>query len=664
MDDNKLQEIFPKAGDQLAVLHFCRREVMPKKQGLIDRLKSKIQERNAAHFGESSKKKETASKKTTRIIELGWMYASDTEEFRQVRKLSGGGTRQIQVEQSAKVSLLREKAIELFFPGGISPKGKISDFASVLLVDFKLNALDETLTVKQYFELTALTKLRFYLATRNLNEESSEISALRPKRGKRKRNKFQFSSEEDDRSDYGASAACQELLLHQDNRDSCNMPSVSYEGMGFETLTSTTSLGTEVREETFALGDSGPDELTVLVNSILDDTYNEPNIEESLPNIEENLATFLTPDVQSLEQILTNLQNRISSVNITKINVYRKDIFGCCLRAFRRKNFKPFNIIHVNFTDIEEKTEGAIDEGGPKREMFRLLLKFLSNSNLFTGNEMKHISLDSKALHEQYYYEAGRIISLSLVHGGTGPHFFSETLYSLVTYGIENTTLRCEDLEPDIKEKVDLFQSETDLFKLRDMILSDSIFPTAGCHFIEKLDDKERILQDTLKFYAYRRIQEPLKQFISGLNTCGVLDEIIKNPDLFRTLFCLTKKPLTADKVEKMFQVIEYSPIGSNRRENENRTICFFRDYLEDCQEGESSAKLEDVFIFATGTDAFPPLGFPVRPKIAFLPENAIFPTVSTCAIELKLPTSYVSYEEFKDKMDFAILNSNGFGAA
>ncbi|CAG9765750.1 unnamed protein product [Ceutorhynchus assimilis] len=442
-------------------------------------------------------KKETASKKTTRIIELGWMYASDTEEFRQVRKLSGGGTRQIQVEQSAKVSLLREKAIELFFPGGISPKGKISDFASVLLVDFKLNALDETLTVKQYFELTALTKLRFYLATRNLNEESSEISALQPKRGKRKRNKFQFSSEEDDRSDYGASAACQELLLHQDNRDSCNMPSVSYEGMGSETLTSTTSLGTEVREETFALGDSGPDELTVLVNSILDDTYNnEPNIEESLPNIEENLATFLTPDVQSLEQILTNLQNRISSVNITKINVYRKDIFGCCLRAFRRKNFKPFNIIYVNFTDIEEKTEGAIDEGGPKREMFRLLLKFLSNSNLFTGNEMKHISLDSKALHEQYYYEAGRIISLSLVHGGTGPHFFSETLYSLVTYGIENTTLRCEDLEPDIKEKVDLFQSETDLFKLRDMILSDSIFPTAGCHFIEKLDDKERILQD------------------------------------------------------------------------------------------------------------------------------------------------------------------------
>lgn len=53
-----------------------------------------------------------------------------------------------------------------------------------------------------------------------------------------------------------------------------------------------------------------------------------------------------------------------------------------------------------------------------------------------------------------------------------------------------------------------------------------------------------------------------------------------------------------------------------------------------------------------------------MRPKISFLAENAIFPTVSTCAIELKLPTSHVSYEEFKDKMDFAILNLNGFGSA
>lgn len=226
MDDNKLEEIFPKTGDRLAVVHFCRREVMPKKQGLIDRLKSKIQERNAAHFDDSSQKKEKASKKATRIVELGWMYASGTDQFRQVRKLSGGGTRQIQVEQTAKVSQLKAKAIELFFPGGISPKGKISDFASVFLVDFKLNELDETLTVRQYFELTALTKLRFYLATRNLNEESSarQSGAFQPKKEKRKRAKYQFSSDEDDRIDYRASTAstadpCQELLMYQDNED-------------------------------------------------------------------------------------------------------------------------------------------------------------------------------------------------------------------------------------------------------------------------------------------------------------------------------------------------------------------------------------------------------------------------------------------------------------
>lgn len=247
-------------------------------------------------------------------------------------------------------------------------------------------------------------------------------------------------------------------------------------------------------ETSTTLVGSTSDELTALVNSILNETDDKPFIEK-------DPVTTVTANVQSLEQILINLQNKINPENITKINVYRKDIFGCCLRALRRKTFNPFNTLHVNFTDIEEKSEGAIDEGGPKREMFRILLNFLSKSSLFTGERMKYISLDSKALRENHYYEAARIICLSIVHGGSGPHFFSETLYSLIVYGPENTTLRYEDLDPDIKEKVHLFQREVDLYKLRDIILSDSIFPTAGVYFIEKVDDKERILEGT--YFAY-----------------------------------------------------------------------------------------------------------------------------------------------------------------
>lgn len=40
---------------------------------------------------------------------------------------------------------------------------------------------------------------------------------------------------------------------------------------------------------------------------------------------------------------------------------------------------------------------------------------------MFVGNNKKHISLSASALEKKHYYEAGRIIALSLVHGGPAP---------------------------------------------------------------------------------------------------------------------------------------------------------------------------------------------------------------------------------------------------
>lgn len=232
----------------------------------------------------------------------------------------------------------------------------------------------------------------------------------------------------------------------------------------------------------------------MLVNSILDDSVELPDQEST------TAATVLSPnttrdDPKNISTLLTDLQKKIDLENFTRINVYRKDIFGCCLRALKRRNFNPFNKILVNFTDIAEKTEGAVDEGGPTRELFRLLLNYLQESRLFE-EEKKHLSLNNTALHENEYFEAGRILSLSLVHGGSGPYFFSYTLYSLVVNNtLENTTISIQDMEYEIRTKLQKFHDETDLNKLRNLIVSDTIFSTAGCQFISKLEDKERILK-------------------------------------------------------------------------------------------------------------------------------------------------------------------------
>ena len=53
-------------------------------------------------------------------------------------------------------------------------------------------------------------------------------------------------------------------------------------------------------------------------------------------------------------------------------------------------------------------------------------------------------------------------------------------------------------------------------------------------------------------------------------------------------------------------------------------------------------------------------LGFDDGPVIAFT--DMAFPTANKYATILRLPTVYENYDEFKEKMDFSILNSPCFG--
>ena len=72
--------------------------------------------------------------------------------------------------------------------------------------------------------------------------------------------------------------------------------------------------------------------------------------------------------------------------------------------------------------------------------------------------------------------------------------------------------------------------------------------------------------------------------------------------------------------------------------------------------------KLKDVFICLTSCSEVPPLGFQEAvPKIYFSDTDSL-PRVSTFAVTFTLPYSLpTDFEEFKEKMTFAILNSQGF---
>ena len=108
----------------------------------------------------------------------------------------------------------------------------------------------------------------------------------------------------------------------------------------------------------------------------------------------------------------------------------------------------------------------------------------------------------------------------------------------------------------------------------------------------------------------------------------------------------------------------------------EEEAYMFFTEYLDSCKEltsiytthhffvigssSEAPPTLGDVLSFFTGEDCIPSAGYPAV-TLNFNQTN-VFPTSSTCAIVLTLPTRHESYEDFKKYMDIALTMHGGFG--
>ena len=98
------------------------------------------------------------------------------------------------------------------------------------------------------------------------------------------------------------------------------------------------------------------------------------------------------------------------------ITVHRSHIWEDTLRALRR-NLDLRKVIKVTFLG-----EPAIDDGGPRHEYLRLLMKTVSQHPLLTGTPLHKVMVhNTKALQKQYYHYLGEAIVLSVTQGGPGP---------------------------------------------------------------------------------------------------------------------------------------------------------------------------------------------------------------------------------------------------
>ena len=127
-----------------------------------------------------------------------------------------------------------------------------------------------------------------------------------------------------------------------------------------------------------------------------------------------------------------------------RITVRRSHIWEDTLRALRR-NLDLRKVIKVTFLG-----EPAIDDGGPRREYLRLLMKTVSQHPLLTGPPLRKVMVhNTLALQKQYYRYLGEAIVLSVTQGGPGPMCFAQSVVDYLQGGIERVTPRIEDIPND-----------------------------------------------------------------------------------------------------------------------------------------------------------------------------------------------------------------------
>ncbi|XP_052085243.1 G2/M phase-specific E3 ubiquitin-protein ligase-like [Mytilus californianus] len=133
----------------------------------------------------------------------------------------------------------------------------------------------------------------------------------------------------------------------------------------------------------------------------------------------------------SLPELLIKLQSQVALEKITKFNINRNLVLDGARRAIKRKSFCAKSKISVKFTDDVGIAEGAIDEGRPKREFLRMLMKKIQYLHIFEGPENRRIlAYSTSALEDNLYRDVGLFFSLSIVHGGPSPKFLSPAMYN------------------------------------------------------------------------------------------------------------------------------------------------------------------------------------------------------------------------------------------
>ena len=370
---------------------------------------------------------------------------------------------------------------------------------------------------------------------------------------------------------------------------------------------------------------------------------------------------------QNVQELLTFFQStNISSSESTSLNaniiISRKSVFLSTQRAIGRKRFTFFRPVVVAFAGEE-----AVDDGGPTREFFRLLMHEISELSIFQGSWFSH---DLGLLASSRYELAGKLVAWSILHGGSGPHCLSSIGYEL-QQSYQVNLKKGADAVNDVEMRSMLQQflncsSEDAFTSLVDQHgekVADFGYPKIYCC---NLSHKSEMIESLLKQHFVYGVHAEVSQFFNGLNSIGQLgDMILQNKQLFDLILGNQNPPLTKSSFMALYK-LNRSEEGSNERSKEDSTVYCFELFLQDLEEGDvPGLSLEDLLVFITGADCLPPLGFGKSITVEFynFDENSRRrPYASTCGLYFLLPRGFEDPVAFSQFLREALLGCHGFG--
>lgn len=143
--------------------------------------------------------------------------------------------------------------------------------------------------------------------------------------------------------------------------------------------------------------------------------------------------------IQHSKRVLRDVEDE----GYQRINIRRSCLLDDSFRQFSKHSFNVEKLIRVVFIG-----EPAVDDGGPRREYFRLLMRdVFTKSGLFSGYPEHVVPLHNvEALAENKFYLIGKMIATSIVQGGEAPTCFAKAVADFIIFSQVQSPVCIEDI--------------------------------------------------------------------------------------------------------------------------------------------------------------------------------------------------------------------------